>query len=94
MFSEVELQLILGIVIYFLFIDFRGESGPCCFAISQSDDIPNKCNFRWTLNTDLKIRLPKFILDNAIMNSQFTFMSHLRKRIMELKEELSLNDSV
>jgi len=72
----------------------RGESGPCCFAISQSDDIPNKCNFRWTLNTDLKIRLPKFILDNAIMNSQFTFMSHLRKRIMELKEELSLNDSI
>lgn len=72
----------------------RGESGPCCFAISQSDDVPNKCNFRWTLNTDLKIRLPKFILDNAIMNSQFTFMTHLRKRIMELKEELSLNDSV
>jgi len=72
----------------------RGESGPCCFAISQSEDIPNKCNFRWTLNTDLKIRLPKFILDNAIMNSQFTFMGHLRKRIIELKEELSLNDSI
>ena len=56
-------------------------------------EIVNKLK-KWTLNTDLKIRLPKFILDNAIMNSQFTFMGHLRKRIIELKEELSLNDSI
>ena len=74
---------------------FRGEAGPSCFAISQSDELSNRCNFRWTLNTDLKIRLPKFILENAIMNSQLTFMAQLRKRIVKLKEELYLNtDSV
>jgi len=70
----------------------RGESGPCCFALRQSSSSPNKCTFQWLLNTDIKLtRLPRFVLDKAMMSSQSEFMSILRKRIITLKDELNLS---
>ena len=68
----------------------RGESGPCCFAMEQSNQEPNKCRFLWLLDTDLKLSLPKFLLDKALIGSCHDFMSYLRERISEMHRELDL----
>ncbi len=34
---------------------FRGENGPTCYALSPVEGDPEKCLFRWLLDTDLKV---------------------------------------
>ena len=34
----------------------RGENGPTCYALAPIPGDPEKCLFRWILDTDLKVR--------------------------------------
>jgi len=68
----------------------RCEAGPCCFALRQSSSTPNKCTFQWLFNNDLKLSLPRFVIDKAIVSSQSDFMNNLRRRIETLKVELNI----
>jgi len=68
----------------------RCEAGPCCFALKQSPSTPNKCTFQWLFNNDLKLSLPRFVIDKAVISSQTDFMNNLRRRIEVLKVELNI----
>lgn len=68
----------------------RCEAGPCCFALRQSSTVPNKCTFQWLFNNDLKLSLPRFVIDKAIISSQTDFMNNLRRRIEVLKVDLNI----
>lgn len=72
-------------------LPFRGGGGPSCFAMRQSATTPNKCTFQWLLNTDVKINLPRFIIENAIVTSQIEFISNLRAKVARLTKELGLD---
>jgi len=68
----------------------RCEAGPCAFALRQSSTVPNKCTFQWLFNNDLKLSLPRFVIDKAVISSQSDFMNNLRRRIEILKVELNI----
>uniref|UniRef100_A0A8C9ZUQ5 StAR-related lipid transfer protein 3 n=1 Tax=Sander lucioperca TaxID=283035 RepID=A0A8C9ZUQ5_SANLU len=62
----------------------RGENGPGGFVVLKSSSNPSVCTFIWVLNTDLKGRLPRYLIHQSLAATMFEFMSHLRQRIAEL----------
>ncbi|XP_034395638.1 stAR-related lipid transfer protein 3 isoform X2 [Cyclopterus lumpus] len=66
----------------------RGENGPGGFAVLKSSSNPSVCTFIWVLNTDLKGRLPRYLIHQSLAATMFEFMSHLRQRITELRPSL------
>ncbi|XP_029293469.1 stAR-related lipid transfer protein 3 isoform X2 [Cottoperca gobio] len=66
----------------------RGENGPGGFAVLKSSSNPSVCTFIWVLNTDLKGRLPRYLIHQSLAATMFEFMSHLRQRIVELRPSL------
>lgn len=63
----------------------RGENGPGGFVVLKSTSNPSICTFIWVLNTDLKGRLPRYLIHQSLAATMFEFMSHLRQRIAELR---------
>ncbi|KAA0710019.1 StAR-related lipid transfer protein 3 [Triplophysa tibetana] len=63
----------------------RGENGPGGFVVLKSSSNPSVCTFIWVLNTDLKGRLPRYLIHQSLAATMFEFMSHLRQRINEVQ---------
>lgn len=63
----------------------RGENGPGGFVVLKSSSNPSVCTFIWVLNTDLKGRLPRYLIHQSLAATMFEFMSHLRQRIIEVR---------
>uniref|UniRef100_A0A8C2H2B3 StAR-related lipid transfer protein 3 n=1 Tax=Cyprinus carpio TaxID=7962 RepID=A0A8C2H2B3_CYPCA len=63
----------------------RGENGPGGFVVLKSSSNPSVCTFIWVLNTDLKGRLPRYLIHQSLAATMFEFMSHLRQRINEVR---------
>ncbi|CAL1587963.1 unnamed protein product [Knipowitschia caucasica] len=63
----------------------RGENGPGGFVVLKSSSNPSVCTFIWVLNTDLKGRLPRYLIHQSLAATMFEFMSHLRLRIIEIR---------
>ncbi|KAF3699906.1 StAR-related lipid transfer protein 3 [Channa argus] len=63
----------------------RGENGPGGFVVLKSSSNPSVCTFIWILNTDLKGRLPRYLIHQSLAATMFEFMSHLRQRIADLR---------
>ncbi|KAJ8414318.1 hypothetical protein AAFF_G00051880 [Aldrovandia affinis] len=66
----------------------RGENGPGGFVVLKSSSNPSVCTFIWVLNTDLKGRLPRYLIHQSLAATMFEFMSHLRHRIADLRSTL------
>ncbi|KAG7492258.1 hypothetical protein MATL_G00012640 [Megalops atlanticus] len=66
----------------------RGENGPGGFVVLKSNSNPSVCTFIWVLNTDLKGRLPRYLIHQSLAATMFEFMSHLRQRISDLRSTL------
>ncbi|XP_039729546.1 stAR-related lipid transfer protein 3 isoform X2 [Pteropus medius] len=62
----------------------RGENGPGGFIVLKSASNPRVCTFIWILNTDLKGRLPRYLIHQSLAATMFEFAFHLRQRIREL----------
>uniref|UniRef100_A0A2I3LRK4 StAR-related lipid transfer protein 3 n=1 Tax=Papio anubis TaxID=9555 RepID=A0A2I3LRK4_PAPAN len=62
----------------------RGENGPGGFVVLKSASNPHVCTFVWILNTDLKGRLPRYLIHQSLAATMFEFAFHLRQRISEL----------
>ncbi|KAB5530595.1 hypothetical protein PHYPO_G00131140 [Pangasianodon hypophthalmus] len=63
----------------------RGENGPGGFVVLKSSSNPSVCTFIWVLNTDLKGRLPRYLIHQSLAATMFEFMSHLRQRIASFR---------
>ncbi|XP_021413355.2 stAR-related lipid transfer protein 3 isoform X1 [Oncorhynchus mykiss] len=63
----------------------RGENGPGGFVVLKSNSNPSVCTFIWVLNTDLKGRLPRYLIHQSLAATMFEFMAHLRQRIRDLR---------
>uniref|UniRef100_A0A674CB49 StAR-related lipid transfer protein 3 n=1 Tax=Salmo trutta TaxID=8032 RepID=A0A674CB49_SALTR len=63
----------------------RGENGPGGFVVLKSSSNPSVCTFIWVLNTDLKGRLPRYLIHQSLAATMFEFMAHLRQRITDLR---------
>ncbi|XP_035385140.1 stAR-related lipid transfer protein 3 isoform X1 [Electrophorus electricus] len=63
----------------------RGENGPGGFVVLKSSSNPSVCTFIWVLNTDLKGRLPRYLIHQSLAATMFEFMSHLRQRVNEVR---------
>uniref|UniRef100_A0AAR2IXA5 StAR-related lipid transfer protein 3 n=1 Tax=Pygocentrus nattereri TaxID=42514 RepID=A0AAR2IXA5_PYGNA len=66
----------------------RGENGPGGFVVLKSSSNPSVCTFIWVLNTDLKGRLPRYLIHQSLAATMFEFMAHLRQRILEVRASL------
>ncbi|XP_072343796.1 stAR-related lipid transfer protein 3 isoform X2 [Scyliorhinus torazame] len=64
----------------------RGENGPGGFVVLKSPRNPSVCNFIWILNTDLKGRLPRYLIQQSLAATMFEFIAHLRQRIGQISE--------
>nr|XP_019603200.1 PREDICTED: stAR-related lipid transfer protein 3 isoform X2 [Rhinolophus sinicus] len=62
----------------------RGENGPGGFIVLKSTSNPHVCTFIWILNTDLKGRLPRYLIHQSLAATMFEFAFHLRQRVSEL----------
>ncbi|KAJ3601176.1 hypothetical protein NHX12_032149 [Muraenolepis orangiensis] len=65
----------------------RGENGPGGFVVLKSNSNPSVCTFIWILNTDLKGRLPRYLIHQSLAATMFDFMTHLRQRITDLSPD-------
>ncbi|XP_063070593.1 stAR-related lipid transfer protein 3 [Engraulis encrasicolus] len=63
----------------------RGENGPGGFVVLKSSSNPSVCTFIWILNTDLKGRLPRYLIHQSLAATMFEFMAHLRQRISSMR---------
>lgn len=64
----------------------RGENGPGGFVVMKSVRNPSVCTFIWILNTDLKGRLPRYLIHQSLSATMLEFMSHLRQRVRGMGE--------
>ncbi|XP_045692676.1 stAR-related lipid transfer protein 3 isoform X3 [Phyllostomus hastatus] len=62
----------------------RGENGPGGFVVLKSASNPRVCTFIWVLNTDLKGRLPRYLIHQSLAATMFEFAFHLRQRVREM----------
>jgi len=62
----------------------RGENGPTCYALYPVEGSPDKCLFKWLLDTDLKGWIPQSIIDKALSGAQLEFLQFLRQRAIHL----------
>ncbi|XP_030364332.1 stAR-related lipid transfer protein 3 isoform X1 [Strigops habroptila] len=62
----------------------RGENGPGGFIVLKCPSNPRVCTFIWILNTDLKGRLPRYLIHQTLAATMFEFAFHLRQRVGEL----------
>ncbi|KAF6097409.1 StAR related lipid transfer domain containing 3 [Phyllostomus discolor] len=62
----------------------RGENGPGGFVVLKSASNPRVCTFIWVLNTDLKGRLPRYLIHQSLAATMFEFAFHLRQRVGEM----------
>ncbi|KRT86149.1 hypothetical protein AMK59_1590 [Oryctes borbonicus] len=56
----------------------RGRNGIGCWAIHLMEDNPDRCQFEWILNSDLKGWFPSTILEPAYVNLLFEYLKNLR----------------
>uniref|UniRef100_A0A8D0BEE7 StAR related lipid transfer domain containing 3 n=1 Tax=Salvator merianae TaxID=96440 RepID=A0A8D0BEE7_SALMN len=62
----------------------RAENGPGGFVALKYPANPNLCTLFWVLNTDLKGRLPRYLINQSLSATMTEFVFHLRKRVMEV----------
>ncbi|XP_041883914.1 stAR-related lipid transfer protein 3 isoform X2 [Corvus kubaryi] len=62
----------------------RGENGPGGFIVLKCPSNAKVCTFIWILNTDLKGRLPQYLIHQSLAATMFEFAFHLRQRMAEL----------
>ncbi|XP_065433597.1 stAR-related lipid transfer protein 3 isoform X2 [Chrysemys picta bellii] len=61
----------------------RGENGPGGFIVLKCANNPKVCTFIWILNTELKGRLPRYLIHQSLAATMFEFAFHLRQRVSE-----------
>uniref|UniRef100_A0A3B3Q5M5 StAR-related lipid transfer protein 3 n=1 Tax=Paramormyrops kingsleyae TaxID=1676925 RepID=A0A3B3Q5M5_9TELE len=66
----------------------RGENGPGGFVVLKSGTSPSVCTFIWVLNTDLKGRLPRYLIHQSLAATMFEFLTYLRQRVSDLHSSL------
>ncbi|TNM90298.1 steroidogenic acute regulatory protein, mitochondrial [Takifugu flavidus] len=59
----------------------RAENGPTCIVMKPCSEDPNKTQFTWLLNVDLKGWIPKTIINKVLSQTQVDFAQHLRQRM-------------
>ncbi|XP_076056820.1 steroidogenic acute regulatory protein-like [Oratosquilla oratoria] len=57
----------------------RGENGPGCWVFGPVANNPNKCTFKWLLDTDLKGWIPQYVLDQALTHAMIEYINSIRK---------------
>lgn len=62
----------------------RAENGPGGFVVLKCPSNPNLCTLIWVLNTDLKGRLPRYLIYQSLGTTMLEFLFHLRERVMEV----------
>uniref|UniRef100_A0A8C3P1K4 StAR-related lipid transfer protein 3 n=1 Tax=Cyanoderma ruficeps TaxID=181631 RepID=A0A8C3P1K4_9PASS len=62
----------------------RGENGPGGFIVLKCPSNAKVCTFIWILNTDLKGRLPRYLIHQSLAATMFEFAFHLRQRVADL----------
>ncbi|KAM4691654.1 stAR-related lipid transfer protein 3 [Rhinophrynus dorsalis] len=62
----------------------RGENGPVGFIVLKCPTNPSVCVFIWILNTDLKGRLPRYLIHQSLTATMYEFCSYLRKRVRDV----------
>ncbi|KAJ7313594.1 hypothetical protein JRQ81_005114 [Phrynocephalus forsythii] len=62
----------------------RAENGPGGFIALRCPNNPNLCTLFWILNTDLKGRLPRYLINQSLAATMTEFVFHLRRRVMEV----------
>ncbi|XP_062993424.1 stAR-related lipid transfer protein 3 [Elgaria multicarinata webbii] len=62
----------------------RAENGPGGFVALRCPTNPHLCTLIWILNTDLKGRLPRYLINQSLGATMTEFVFHLRKRVMEV----------
>ncbi|KAG8439056.1 hypothetical protein GDO86_005309, partial [Hymenochirus boettgeri] len=67
----------------------RGENGPGGFIVRKCPKNSNVCTFIWVLNTDVKGRLPRTLVNQSLAATMFDFCSHLHRRIKDIHVETS-----
>lgn len=65
----------------------RGENGPGGFIVLKCPSNAKVCTFIWILNTDLKGRLPRYLIHQSLAATMFEFAFHLRQRVAELSSK-------
>ncbi|EMP33827.1 StAR-related lipid transfer protein 3 [Chelonia mydas] len=71
----------------------RGENGPGGFIVLKCASNPKVCTFLWILNTDLKGRLPRYLIHQSLAATMFEFAFHLRQRVSEEKCSRPLDET-
>ncbi|XP_053119400.1 stAR-related lipid transfer protein 3 [Hemicordylus capensis] len=62
----------------------RAENGPGGFVALKCPTNPNLCTLFWILDTDLKGRLPRYLINQSLGATMTEFVFHLRQRVMEV----------
>lgn len=65
----------------------RGENGPGGFVFIPIPNEPNRCQFVWYLNTNLKGWLPQQAIDVGLTGVMFDYLKYLRAHIEDLKNQ-------
>ena len=63
---------------------FRGENGPTCYTLSPVEGNPEKCLFKWLLDTDIKVKYQITVLyfwipDIFVINLSLRFISPFKR---------------
>lgn len=65
----------------------RGENGPGGFIFIPHPSDPNKCQFIWYLNTNLKGWLPQSAIDIGLTGVMLDYLKYLRIHVDDLKNQ-------
>lgn len=85
--KNVLFQLTILISNNILIFKLRGENGVGCYAArSLSNDIKDKCEFSWVINTHLKGWIPQKMTDMFMPIGLAEFMESLRSHTRSIKD--------
>ncbi|XP_049817800.1 steroidogenic acute regulatory protein-like isoform X2 [Aethina tumida] len=60
----------------------RGETGVGCSVMQTITNEPNKCNYKWILNTNLKLSLvPRQLIEKEMIKMMFKYVKDLREHL-------------
>ncbi|CAH0551262.1 unnamed protein product [Brassicogethes aeneus] len=60
----------------------RGETGVGCHVMQTIPNEPNKCNFKWMINTNLKLKfVPKSVIEKEMIAMMFKYAKDLRNHL-------------
>lgn len=64
---------------------FRAENGPNCIVFGTVDGFPDRCSLQWLLDVDLKGWIPKYVLEQALINVITDFLASIKTYSVALR---------